>query len=139
MPVLQLSKAEDTYASRRATFGSRFQSPSLGASSVREANKVANNINSLAPILPSVHYYINVSTVILPQFTYYINRLTQLCVGIFFDVVGSINNISTQPQVDQVFYQPGAHHIYRLLLFKMIKITKNTAFKLVVMSVRWSC
>ena len=33
---------------------------------------MANNINSLSAILPSIHYYINASTVILLQFTYYI-------------------------------------------------------------------
>ena len=38
-PVLQLSKAEDAYAPRGASFGSRFQSPSLSPSGVREANR----------------------------------------------------------------------------------------------------
>ena len=38
LPVLQLSKAEDAYAPCGATFGSRFQSLSLGPSGVREAN-----------------------------------------------------------------------------------------------------
>ena len=35
--VLQLSKAEDAYALHGATFGSRFQGPSIDPSSVREA------------------------------------------------------------------------------------------------------
>ena len=72
MPVLQLSKAEDAYAPRGATFGSRFQSPSLIPFGVREAKQKADNINSLSSILPSIQYYKNASTVILPQFTYYI-------------------------------------------------------------------
>ena len=42
LPVLQLSKAEDTYAPHRATFGSRFYSPSLGLSGMRKANKMAD-------------------------------------------------------------------------------------------------
>ena len=46
---------------------------------------------------------------------------TQLCVGVSFDVVGSINNISTQPQVDKFFLSTwGSYHICGLLLFKMI-------------------
>ena len=51
LPVLQLAKAEDAYAPCEVTFGSRFQSPSFGPSGVREANKMANNINSLSSIL----------------------------------------------------------------------------------------
>ena len=41
-------------------------------------NKMADNIISLFSILPSIHYYINVSTVILPQFTHYINIHTYI-------------------------------------------------------------
>ena len=36
LPVLQLSEAEDAYAPHGATFGSRFQSSSLGPSGARE-------------------------------------------------------------------------------------------------------
>ena len=39
MPVRQLLKAEDAYALHEVMFESRFQSPSLGLSGVREANK----------------------------------------------------------------------------------------------------
>ena len=67
LPVLQLLKAEDAYAPRRAMF----QSPSLGVSGVREANKMADHINFSSSILLSIHNYINASTVILPQFMYY--------------------------------------------------------------------
>ena len=65
LPVLQLLEAEDAYAPRGATFGSRFQSP-LGLSGARDANQKADNINSLSTIHPLIHYYINASTVILP-------------------------------------------------------------------------
>ena len=78
MPVLQLLKAEDAYAPRGATFGSQFQSPSLGPSGVREANKMVDNINSLSSICLSIHYYINASTVILPQFNYYIDPIAMV-------------------------------------------------------------
>ena len=44
----------------------------------REANKMADHINSLSSINPSIHNYINASTVLLPQITYYINRHTYL-------------------------------------------------------------
>ena len=37
---------------------------------VGEANKMADNINSLSSILSVIHYYINIGTVILPLFTY---------------------------------------------------------------------
>ena len=50
-----------------------FQSPSLGPSGMREANKMADIINSPSSILRLKHYYINASTVIPPQFAYYIN------------------------------------------------------------------
>ena len=52
LPVLQLSKAEDAYAPRGVTVGSRFQSPSLGPSGVR--NKMANNYRFLKDCLQSV-------------------------------------------------------------------------------------
>ena len=78
LPVLQLLKAEDASALCKAMFGSQFQSHSLSPSGMREANKMADNINSLSSILVSTHYYINVSTVILPQCTYYINMHLQL-------------------------------------------------------------
>ena len=78
MPVLQLSEAEDAYAPRRATFGSQFQSPSLGLSGARDAKQKAHNINSLSSIHPLIHYYINASTVILSQLTYYINIPTYI-------------------------------------------------------------
>ena len=78
LPVLQLSKTEDSYAPRGATFRSRLQSPSLGSSGLRQANPMADNINFLSSILRTIHYYINVSTVILLQFTYYTNIHTYL-------------------------------------------------------------
>ena len=56
--VLQLLKTEDAYALCRVTFGSRFQSPSLGFTDVREANIMAYNINSLSSILLSIHYHL---------------------------------------------------------------------------------
>ena len=73
LPVLQVLKAEDAYAPRRATLGSQFQSLSHGPSDVGEANKMADNINYLFSIPPSIHYYINVSTAV-----YYINRHTYI-------------------------------------------------------------
>ena len=78
MPVLHLSDAEDTYAPHGATFGSQFQSPSLGLSGAREAKQKADNINSLSSIHPLIHFYINVSTIILPQLTYYMNIPTYI-------------------------------------------------------------
>ena len=68
MPVLQLSKAEDAYALRRAMF----QSLSLDVSGGRDTNKMAHYINILSTILRSIHIYINASTLILPQCTYII-------------------------------------------------------------------
>ena len=53
LAVLQLSKAEDAYAPRGATFGSQLQSPAFGLSGVREANRMTDNINSLSSILSS--------------------------------------------------------------------------------------
>ena len=51
MPVLQFSKAEYAYALHRAMF----QSPSLGVSGMREANKISDHIKSLSSVLPLVH------------------------------------------------------------------------------------
>ena len=41
----------------RAIFGGQFQSPYLGPSGMTEANKVADNINSLSSILPLIRFY----------------------------------------------------------------------------------
>ena len=54
-------EAEDAYAPRGATLGSRFQSSSLGPSSMRKANKITDTINSLSSIF-SVHYLIIIVT-----------------------------------------------------------------------------
>ena len=58
LPVLQLLKAEDAYVLRGATFGSQFQSPSLGSSGVREEKQVADNINFPSSIHPSIYIII---------------------------------------------------------------------------------